>query len=259
MPSFLFAALVSVSSAIFALPCGESRGPKRLAPSHSANSRSILLACDAPPRGSAVQVSPDAIRVEVVLLPCHAEYGRQHARENPRRPLPATLLPKTTERKQRRNSPCGKSYRVACTLGTVAELQNSADDSEPSSNGKRGNACSADCAVPLGAQDVSQLDDLRPLVIDAIQNVLDIERCNCDGLADVLAERQFIERHARGGADVFRGCQRGKPRDKRLNANYMRCLQGIWRELEAIDFLAAWVCEANMGRCTYGGYDLGSA
>jgi len=100
---------------------------------------------------------------------------------------------------------------------------------------------------------------LRPLVIDSIKNVIDIERCNSDLLADLLAERQFLERHARSGTDVSRGCERGKSRDKSLNADYVSCLQGTWGELEAIGFLAAWVREAAMGRCTCREYDLRSA
>jgi hypothetical protein len=100
---------------------------------------------------------------------------------------------------------------------------------------------------------------LRPFVIDSIKNIINIEGCNNDGLIDLLAEQQFLERHTRDGSDVFRGCESRKPRDMRFNANYLCCLQGIGRKHEAIGFLAAWVHEAAIGHCTCREYDLRSA
>ena len=82
-------------------------------------------------------------------------------------------------------------------------------------------------ALVIGAQDVSQLDDLRPLIVDPIKNVIDIERCNDNGFGDLLAEQQFLQRHRGYGINVFRGCERGNPRDQILNADYVRCCRAF--------------------------------
>jgi hypothetical protein len=103
------------------------------------------------------------------------EEWRQHAWEDPARPLSAMLLPQAMERKQSGKAPCGKPDYVASALGRIAELQHAAQGAESGAQGQRGKVRRADGPLPPREHYVLQLHDLRALVVDVIHNGIEIE------------------------------------------------------------------------------------